>query len=81
MAELAGALRDVVARMPMDRVLVETDAPFLTPQAHRGARNEPAFVVHVAEQIATIRETALKVIEAMTTENATCVFGRAILSN
>lgn len=77
----AGELRDVVGRMPADRILVETDAPFLAPQAHRGARNEPAFVVQVAEQIATIRETTLKVIEAMTTENATCVFGRAILTN
>lgn len=74
------ALRDVVARMPVDRILVETDAPFLTPQAYRGERNEPAYVVHVAEQIATVRDTSLRIIEAMTTENVACVFGRGLIS-
>lgn len=77
----ADELRDVVARAPMDRILVETDAPFLTPQVHRGSRNEPAYVVHVAEEIATVRETSLKIVEAMTTENAACVFGRGLISS
>lgn len=77
----AGALRDVLARTPMDRILVETDAPFLTPQAHRGQRNEPAYVVHVAEQVASVRDMNLNIVKAMTTENAACVFGRSLISS
>lgn len=76
----AAELRDIVARMPVDRILVETDAPFLSPQQVRGQRNEPAYVVHVAGQIAAVRETSLTIIEAMTTENAACVFGRRLIA-
>ncbi|HSM54691.1 MAG TPA: TatD family hydrolase [Candidatus Sulfomarinibacteraceae bacterium] len=76
----ADKLREVVARTPMDRILVETDAPFLAPQAYRGQRNEPAFVTEVARQVADVRENNLKIIEAMTTENAACVFGRNVVS-
>lgn len=76
----AGEMREVVARAPMDRIVVETDAPFLTPQAHRGQRNEPAYVVHVAEKIAELRETKLAIVKAMTTENAACLFGRRLVS-
>ncbi len=77
----ANELRDVLRKAPMDRILVETDAPFLAPQAHRGQRNEPAYVVHVAQQVAAVRETSLKTVEAMTTENAACIFGRDLLSS
>lgn len=77
----ADALRDVLARTPMDRILIETDAPFLTPQAHRGHRNEPAYVVHVAEQVARVRDINLNIVKAMTTENAACVFGRHLVSS
>lgn len=77
----AGALRNVLAQTPMDRILVETDAPFLTPQAHRGQRNEPAYVVHVAEQVASVRDMSLDIVKAMTTENAACVFGRSLISS
>lgn len=77
----ADALRDVLARTPMDRILIETDAPFLTPQAHRGQRNEPAYVVHVAEQVARVRDMNLNIVKAMTTENAACVFGRHLVSS
>lgn len=76
----ADDLRDVAARMPADRILIETDAPFLTPQAHRGQRNEPAYVTHIAERIAAVRETSMRVVEAMTTENAACVFGRQFIA-
>ena len=76
----AGELREIVARAPMDRILIETDAPFLSPQAVRGQRNEPAYVVHVAEQIAAVRGTSLKIVSAMTTENAACVFGRRLIT-
>ncbi len=49
-------LRDVVASIPEEFLLVETDAPFLTPHPHRGERNEPALVRYVAEKIAFIRQ-------------------------
>lgn len=77
----ADDLRDVVARMPMDRILVETDAPFLSPQAVRGKRNEPAYVTMIAEEIARVRGMSMKVLEAMTTENAACVFGRRLVTS
>jgi TatD DNase family protein len=77
----ATELREVVARMPIDRILVETDAPFLSPQTYRGKRNEPAYVVHVVEKIANVRETSVRIVEAMTTENAACVFGRHLITS
>ena len=48
----AEALRDVAKLVPADRLLIETDAPYLAPVPHRGKRNEPAFVAHVAERVA-----------------------------
>jgi len=51
----AGALRDTVRGLPMDRLLVETDAPYLAPVPKRGKRNEPAFVVHTAHELARIK--------------------------
>ncbi len=71
----AMAIQDVVRRMPMDRCLVETDAPFLAPVPHRGKRNEPAYVVDVARKIAEIRGSSLSEIEEWTTRNAQALFG------
>jgi TatD DNase family protein len=51
----AEALRDVARLVPAERLLIETDAPYLAPVPHRGKRNEPAFVAHVAERVAAIR--------------------------
>lgn len=73
------ALRAVVERVPLDKLLVETDAPFLTPQAHRGKRNEPAFVQLVATQMAEVLGLKEATIAAMTTDNAACLFGRHLL--
>ncbi len=72
-------LRAVVERVPLDRLLVETDAPFLSPQAHRGKRNEPAFVQLIATQMAEILGLKEVTIAAMTTDNAACLFGRHLL--
>lgn len=76
----ADDLRSLVARVPIDRLLVETDAPFLTPHPHRGKRNEPAYVLHVAQKVAELRDASLEIVEAMTTENAACLFGRSLIS-
>lgn len=68
------ALRAIFARAPIERVLIETDAPYLTPVPHRGKRNEPAYVRLVAEALAEIRETTLNAVAAATTANAARLF-------
>ena len=67
-------LRDIVKTVPLDRILVETDAPYLTPVPYRGKRNEPAYVRHVAEKIAEIHGLSVKDVEEATTQNAQRVF-------
>ncbi|MBU4439178.1 MAG: TatD family hydrolase [Acetobacterium sp.] len=71
----ARKLPEVVAMMPLDRLLVETDSPYLTPTPHRGKRNEPAYVRLVAAEIARIRGISLEEVSEITTENAKKVFG------
>jgi TatD DNase family protein len=68
------ALRRLFAGLPLERILVETDAPFLTPQPRRGTRNEPAFVRYVAEKLAEIRQLSLKDTAAATSANAARLF-------
>jgi TatD DNase family protein len=71
----AAMLREIAKHTPMDRVLIETDCPYLTPVPHRGKRNEPAFVAHVAKQLAEIHpELSLEHISTTTTENAKRLF-------
>lgn len=71
----ATMLRDIAKNTPLDRVLIETDCPYLTPVPHRGKRNEPAYVAHVAKQLAAIHpELSLEQIEQRTTENAKRLF-------
>ncbi|HET9651351.1 MAG TPA: TatD family hydrolase [Usitatibacter sp.] len=65
----AVALKEVARRVPLDRMLVETDSPYLAPVPHRGRTNEPAFVKHVAEEIARLRETTLEAVAEATTRN------------
>ncbi|MFL5311162.1 MAG: TatD family hydrolase [Myxococcales bacterium] len=66
----AAALRDAAARIPLERLLVETDCPFLAPVPHRGKRNEPAFVRLTAERLAEARGVPPVQVEVATTENA-----------
>ncbi len=68
------ALRDVAARVPDDRLLIETDAPYLAPVPHRGKRNEPAYVKHVAECLAEVRGCSLERMAVTSTDNAKAVF-------
>jgi len=65
----AQPLRDVAARLPLDGVLVETDAPFLAPGAHRGKRNESAYVLHTAQVLAGVLGRAAEEVAAATTRN------------
>lgn len=71
----AGDLRVVARELPLDRLLIETDAPYLAPAPLRGKRNEPAFVVHTAECLAKTRNEAVDVVAARTTANARTLFG------
>lgn len=65
----AQALRDVVRDIPLDRMLIETDSPYLAPAPHRGEPNEPAFVVHVAEEIARILGIGVEEVGRTTSAN------------
>ncbi len=65
----AKALREVAAKVPLERMLIETDAPYLAPMPHRGKTNQPAYVRHVAEQIATVRNLPVDVVAEATTSN------------
>ena len=71
----AQALKDVAKRVPLDRMLIETDSPYLAPVPHRGKRNHPALVVHVAEEIARLRELPVAEIGRITSRNFFRLFG------
>jgi TatD DNase family protein len=66
--------RDAAKRIPLDRMLIETDSPYLAPVPFRGKRNEPAYVIYVAEKIAELRGTSYEKIAEITTSNAKEVF-------
>lgn len=70
----AKLLQRLVTTIPLDYLLVETDAPFLTPHPHRGQRNEPAYVRFIAEKIAALRGIPVRTIEEATTSGAERLF-------
>jgi TatD DNase family protein len=70
----AQALRAVIAQVPLERLVLETDAPWLAPQAQRGKRNEPAYMISVAERLASLKGLSLKEVEDATTRNARRIF-------
>jgi len=71
----AAELREVARRVPDDRLLIETDSPYLAPVPHRGKPNEPRHVVHVAALLAELRGTAIETIAAVTRDNFARLFG------
>ena len=71
----AGEIRASAELCPLERMLVETDAPFLAPLPHRGKRNEPAYIVHTLEQIAAVKQLPVDDLAAATTANARTLFG------
>ncbi|MEP7288742.1 MAG: TatD family hydrolase [Chloroflexota bacterium] len=71
----ADDLRSIAAAVPLDRVVVETDGPFLTPTPFRGKRNEPAYVRYTAERFAVLRNLPIEAVETATTHNAERLFG------
>ncbi len=71
----ADAVRDVLRRVPLDRVVVETDCPYLAPEPHRGRRNEPAYVAHVAAGVAAALGGDVEEVRAVTSDNARRLYG------
>ena len=67
--------RDVATRVPLERLLIETDCPFVAPGPRRGKRNEPSYVIYVAEEIARIRDMDVETLASRTLENAVRLFG------
>jgi len=70
----ASALREVAKLVPDDRLLIETDAPYLAPVPHRGKENQPAYVVEVAKHLASIRGQSVETIAKLTTDNFNRLF-------
>jgi TatD DNase family protein len=68
------ALREAAREIPLDHLLIETDAPYLAPQSHRGKRNEPAFIVEVAQTIADVKEISIDQVRTVTSTNARSLF-------
>ena len=70
----AESFREIIKRIPLESLLVETDAPFLTPEPFRGKRNEPSYVRYTAQKVAEIKKVSLEKVAEVTTENALRVY-------
>lgn len=70
----ARLLRSIVQEMPLEKILLETDSPYLPPQIYRGKRNEPSHLVFIAEEIAKIKKVGIGVVAKATTDNANRLF-------
>ena len=67
-------LRDVAKRLPLDRILVETDSPYLAPFPYRGKKNQPAYVKYVAETLAQVTDKSFEQVSEITTNNCKELF-------
>ena len=70
----AQPIRDALRKMPLNRILLETDAPYLTPAPHRGKRNEPAYLEHIVNKAAEIKQISAEKMGEITTENAERIY-------
>lgn len=75
----AKALKEVAKQIPSDRLLVETDSPYLAPTPYRGKTNQPAYTRYVAEELARLRDTSVQAISETTTQNFKRLFGLQVL--
>lgn len=71
-------IKEVASKIPLDKMLVETDSPYLAPVPYRGKTNQPAYVKHVAEEIAKLRGISFEEVSAATTANFFCLFKHAV---
>ena len=69
------SIAETARQIPLDRIVLETDSPYLTPVPHRGKRNESSYIPHIAGKLAEIQEVPVEEIAAATTENAVKLFG------
>jgi TatD DNase family protein len=67
-------LDEVLTEIPLECMVLETDSPYLPPVPHRGRRNESAFLLHIAERLAEVKNVSLKEVEEITSENARILF-------
>tara|TARA_R110002020_G_scaffold316899_2_gene532408 strand:- start:216522 stop:217295 length:774 start_codon:yes stop_codon:yes gene_type:complete len=72
----ASEVREVIADVPMERIILETDCPYLAPMPMRGRRNEPSYLAHVAEALAKLKDLELETVKAMTEDNARRLFAK-----
>lgn len=70
----ARKLVEILPRIPLDRLVIETDAPYLTPEPHRGKRNEPSYTIHIAQKMSEILGVSVEEIIAITTQNSRKLF-------
>ena len=73
----ADSLRDIVRSVPIERILVETDAPFLAPTPKRGKRNEPSFITHTAKKVAELKNLGFDELSMSSTKNFFQLFNKA----
>ena len=71
----AKTIQDVALRVPLSSLLLETDAPYLTPVPHRGKRNEPSFIIHTAKKVAEIKKVPWEEVAQVTADNTMNLFG------
>ncbi len=74
----AQALKETAQAVPLERMLIETDSPYLAPAPHRGKMNQPGFVMHVAEEIARLKGISVEEVARVTTDNFFRLFSRAV---